>query len=155
MSTSAGPAAPPASRSAAARDRLMRTAERLYGERGFAAVSVRQISETAGQRNKSAVQYHFDNRDQLIKEILSRHTAAVERHRLAMVEALFGEIAPADQVACLIMPSIEHHIELGTPSWYGRFLAQALVEPGLREHVISEILNTPSMRRLAETGHTR
>jgi len=40
-------------------DKLMDAAERLYAEHGFAAVSIRQISDAAGQRNKSIVQYHF------------------------------------------------------------------------------------------------
>ncbi|WP_214409313.1 TetR/AcrR family transcriptional regulator [Sphaerisporangium fuscum] len=130
----------------------MRTAERLYAEHGFAGVSVRQIGEAAGQRNKSAVQYHFHNRDELIKAILSRHIAAVERHRIAMVEALApsGAMSLDDRIGCVILPTIEHHIELGTPSWYGRFLAQVVVEPGLRDYAIQETLGTPSLRRLQE-----
>jgi AcrR family transcriptional regulator len=75
----------PSARAAPARDKLMRAAERLYAELGFAKVSVRQIGEAAGQRNKSAVQYHFTSRDELIKAILARHAAAIEKHRIAMV----------------------------------------------------------------------
>ena len=155
--TSSAPAAAPSARSVLARDKLMRTTERLYAEQGFANVSVRKICEVAGQRNKSAVQYHFTNRDELIQAILARHTAAIEKHRIAMVEALgaSGEASPRERFGCLILPSIEHHIELGIPSWYGRFLAQVIVEPTLREHAIQAHLNMPSSRRLAELGHPR
>jgi AcrR family transcriptional regulator len=145
----------PSTRSPVVRGKLMRTAERLYAERGFAGVSIRQIGEAAGQRNKTAVQYHFTSRDELIKTILTEHAGAVERHRFAMVEALGppAEVTLADQVACVILPTIEHHIELGTPSWYGRFLAQALVDPQLREHTVGIHLYSPSLRRLKELGH--
>lgn len=145
MSTSAS------TRSLLVRRKLMLTAEKLYAERGLASVSVRRIGVAAGQRNKSAVQYHFASRDELIKEIISRHMAAIEEHRMAMVAALgTADVSLEARTACLIMPSIEHHIELGTPSWYGRFMAQVLVDPGLRDFTIQAHLNTPSVRLLNE-----
>lgn len=128
-----------------ARGLIMRTAERLYATHGFAAVSIRQIGEAAGQRNKSAVQYHFSGRDDLIKAILAGHAEAIERHRLALT-ARDGE--PGDLILHIVLPRIEHHIDLGTPSWYGRFLAQVTVEPALREYAVQAHLNTPSLRRL-------
>jgi len=138
-------------RSLLVRNKLIRTAERLYAERGLASVSVRSIGVAAGQRNKSAVQYHFAGRDELIKEIVSRHLTAIERRRLAMVTALDADGVSLDErTACLIMPTIEHHIELGTPSWYGRFLAQAFVDPALREFTMAAHLDTPSVRLLNE-----
>ncbi|MFI9593952.1 TetR/AcrR family transcriptional regulator [Nonomuraea sp. NPDC052265] len=142
--------AAPSPRSIRAKDRIMQTAERLYAEHGFAHVSIRMIREAAGQRNKSAVQYHFSTRDELIHAILSRHAAAIDRHRLPMVAALeaSGEVSLRDWITCAIAPSIEHHIDLGTPSWYGRFLAQAVVEPSLREYAAQATLSTPSFRRL-------
>jgi AcrR family transcriptional regulator len=128
----------------------MDTAERLYAEQGFANVSIRMIGEAAGQRNKSAVQYHFSTRDELIQAMLARHSAAIERYRVPMVAALAasGEVSRREWITCVITPSIEHHIELGTPSWYGRFLAQAMVEPSLRAYAIETQLQTPSFRRL-------
>jgi AcrR family transcriptional regulator len=136
-------------RSLLVRSKLIRTAERLYAERGLASVSVRSIGVAAGQRNKSAVQYHFAGRDELIKEIVSRHLTAIEQRRMAMVTALDADGVSLDErTACLIMPTIEHHIELGTPSWYGRFLAQAFVDPALREFTMEAHLNTPSVRLL-------
>ncbi|RCG33136.1 TetR/AcrR family transcriptional regulator [Sphaerisporangium album] len=151
MTLSAAATTPP-SRSSPARDKIMATAERLYAEHGFANVSVRKIGEAAGQRNKSAVQYHFTSRDELIQAILARHAAAIEKHRIAMVAALDppGRVTRREWIACVIAPTIEHHIELGTPSWYGRFLAQTVVEPSLREYAIQAHLNTPSFRRLEE-----
>ncbi|MEV4108758.1 helix-turn-helix domain-containing protein [Nonomuraea sp. NPDC049695] len=142
--------ATPSPRSTRARDKLMHTAERLYAEHGFANVSIRMISEAAGQRNKSAVQYHFSTRDELIQAILARHAAAIDEHRIPMVAALeaSGEVSLRRWITCILTPHIEHHIELGTPSWYGRFLAQAVVEPSLREHAVQASMRTPSFQRL-------
>lgn len=141
-------------RSLLVRTKLMRTAERLYAEYGLASVSARRIGVAAGQRNKSVVQYHFTNRDELIKEIVTRHLAAIEKRRMAMVTALgpTGGISLDERTLCLIMPTIEHHIELGMPSWYGRFLAQVFVEPALREFTMEAHLDTPSIRLLNARG---
>ncbi|MER5997735.1 helix-turn-helix domain-containing protein [Nonomuraea angiospora] len=144
--------ATPSPRSLRARDKLMHTAERLYAEHGFANVSIRMIREAAGQRNKSAVQYHFSTRDELIQAILARHAAEIDRLRAPMVAELesSGEVSRRDWITCVIAPSIEHHIELGTPSWYGRFLAQAVVEPSLRDHTTEASVSTPSFQRLEQ-----
>ena len=39
--------------------RLMTAAEGLFAEYGIEAVSARQIALAAGQRNQSAIRYHF------------------------------------------------------------------------------------------------
>ena len=45
------------------RERLLLTAEKLLGERGINGVSLREITREAGQRNASALHYHFGSRD--------------------------------------------------------------------------------------------
>lgn len=130
----------------------MDVAEQLYAERGFAGVSIRQIGEAAGQRNKSAVQYHFSNRDELIKAIIDRHVTAVGQRRMEMIADLKSkrEINLRDRMACLVLPSVLHGINLGVPSWHARFMAQALAEPTLREYAIQSHATQDSMRLLRE-----
>ena len=62
-----------ASRGDATRQALMRAAERLFAEKGGNNVTIREIVETAGQKNESALQYHFKNLEGLI--------AATHRYR--------------------------------------------------------------------------
>ena len=50
----------------AARQAIVEAAERLFAERGIEAVSLRDVSAAAGQRNHSAAQYHFGDRAQLV-----------------------------------------------------------------------------------------
>ena len=47
----------------------MRAAEKLIAERGIENVSIREIVNAAGQKNESALQYHFKNFTGLIKAI--------------------------------------------------------------------------------------
>lgn len=49
------------SRGQATRRALISAAERLFAEKGPAHVTIREINELAGQKNESALQYHFKN----------------------------------------------------------------------------------------------
>jgi AcrR family transcriptional regulator len=60
--------------------RLLQEAERTFGEHGIANSSLREISERAGHRNRTAAQYHFGDRDGLVLAIL--------RHRRPQIDAL-------------------------------------------------------------------
>src|SRR5215212_6920733 len=53
----------------ATRELLMLTAERLFAERGFEGVALREIGREAEQRNPAVTQYHFGTRDDLVREI--------------------------------------------------------------------------------------
>src|SRR5262245_10052554 len=53
----------------ATRERLIIVAERLFAERGIAAVTFIDISRAAGQRNNVAIPYHFGDRDGLVGAI--------------------------------------------------------------------------------------
>jgi AcrR family transcriptional regulator len=65
-------------RSERTKDRLIRAAERLFGDQGINGVSLREINRRAGQRNPSALHYHFDDRDGLVRAIVRKHL-----HKLA------------------------------------------------------------------------
>lgn len=69
-----------------ARTRLISATEQLVAERGLEAVSLREITSTAGVGNASAVQYHFGNRAGLIRAVLDRHHPAVEARRHALLD---------------------------------------------------------------------
>jgi len=126
---------------------ILAAAERLFAENGITAVSNRQISEAAGQGNNSAVAYHFGNKSDLVVAIVRRHHLATERRRQAMLDAL-SEPAPLyDWISCLVRPVVDHLAELGSPSWFGRFAAQATTDPALRKLVIEESVSSESMRR--------
>ena len=69
------------------RERLLRAGERLFAEEGVDAVRVREINQHAGQRNSSALHYHFGSRDGLLDTILRLHREPIEIRRIAMLDA--------------------------------------------------------------------
>jgi AcrR family transcriptional regulator len=72
----------------ATRARILATAERLFAERGIDSVSLSEINRAAGQRNRSALQYHFGSRDGLVRAILDKHTPGIDQRRHAMLDEL-------------------------------------------------------------------
>jgi AcrR family transcriptional regulator len=63
---------------------LVAAAERLFAERGIDGVSLREINTAAGQRNSTALQYHFGDRTGLLNAVLAKHHPEIEmrRHQL-------------------------------------------------------------------------
>lgn len=55
------------------RARLVRAGEQLFAAQGIDRVQLREINELAGQRNESALHYHFGSRQGLLDLILTKH----------------------------------------------------------------------------------
>ena len=65
----------------------MITASRLFAERGFEAVSLRDITRKAGA-NVAAVSYHFGSKEELISAVFEDHVSPVNRQRLSNLTEL-------------------------------------------------------------------
>lgn len=70
------------------REHLLLTAERLFAQRGIDAVSVREILDAAGQRNKNAAQYYFGGRDGLITALVTGRSDALNQRREMLLDEL-------------------------------------------------------------------
>ncbi|HEX6311709.1 MAG TPA: helix-turn-helix domain-containing protein [Acidimicrobiia bacterium] len=115
------------------RELLITVAERLFAERGIEAVSLREIGAAAGQRNNSAAQYHFGSRDGLVDAIFDTRMAPIDEQRRAMVADLGAEGATSDLRAlceAFVVPLAAAAEAQPGPSWYARFLAQVVFDPG-------------------------
>src|SRR5512139_1053897 len=75
--------------SAQTRKRILDTAERLFGERGVAAVSLRDINRAAGI-SQGVLHYHFGGRDAVIEAILQRWLPTVNAERRQMYDAVLA-----------------------------------------------------------------
>ncbi len=60
---------------------IILVAERLWGDRGIDGVSLRQISTAAGFSTPVSVQYHFGDRDGLIRAIFEHRLPSIEARR--------------------------------------------------------------------------
>jgi AcrR family transcriptional regulator len=69
------------------RERLLDEAERLFADLGFAAVTVRQITQAA-QTNVAAVNYHFGGKENLYLEVFRQRWVPRARRIWARLEPL-------------------------------------------------------------------
>jgi AcrR family transcriptional regulator len=68
------------------RTKLLDAAERLFGQNGVEGVSLREIALAAGQRNVSAVNYYFKDKQGLVEELINDRFAEVEAGRQHFIE---------------------------------------------------------------------
>lgn len=113
-----------------ARAALVEQAERLFAERGIEAVSLRDVSAAAGQRNHSAAQYHFGDRQGLVAAVFRNRMDEVNRRRQERLDVLVAagrDRELAGLVEAAVAPLVEVVAE--TDCWYARFLARTRWDP--------------------------
>jgi AcrR family transcriptional regulator len=72
------------------KEKILDTAERLIGEQGYAATSLRQIIAEAGV-NLAAVHYHFGSKEDLLDAVVLRKATPVNEARIARLERIEAE----------------------------------------------------------------
>lgn len=120
---------------ASTKEKLLRAGERLFAQHGIHRVALREINALAGQRNPSALHYHFGSRDGLVAAILAAHQGAMDdaiSRRLDQLEARDEPATVREVVEATVRPLAD---QLLTPSGrdFLRILPQVL-------HLVSEHL---------------
>jgi AcrR family transcriptional regulator len=136
--------------SLATRARLIAAAEKLFAERGIDAVSMNEVQRAAGQRNKSALQYHFGNKEQLLEAILDKHVPGIElrRHRwLDEIEAS-GRYDIRELMKALVVPVFEKLEDPDGGRAYVTIQAQIIGSPSTLERWSAAIRNNRGVGRL-------
>ncbi|HEX7096172.1 MAG TPA: helix-turn-helix domain-containing protein [Acidimicrobiales bacterium] len=102
---------------------LLREAERLFARRGVYQTTVREILAAAGQRNVSAINYHFGSREGVLDAILERHGQPTDVARGELLARIGRDASSRDLMAALVVPYAAH---LATPEGrdYLRIVAQ-------------------------------
>jgi AcrR family transcriptional regulator len=118
-------------RPAEGRRRLLAAAEQLFATRGL-AVPNREIVAVAGQRNRSAITYHFASRAGLIDAVCEQHETPIAQHREHLIARLPG---PGDRTTRQL---VEAHLQplaaemlRCAPSYWAR-LSEMLTDEPLR-----------------------
>lgn len=111
----------------------MTATERLVAEHGI-DVPLRDIAAAAGQRNHSAVQYHFGTREGLFEAVLRERMVPLGSRMLERMADLEDEesVTTADLVAVLVTPLAQVPGQVGA-THYARFLEQLRTHPVLAE----------------------
>lgn len=82
----------------------MHAAEKLIAEKGLEQVSIREILREAGQKNSSALQYHFDNLKGLIEAIHAERSEETRAKRSELMDRLLATTAePGLRQLCELM----------------------------------------------------
>ena len=115
---------------------LLDTAERLFGELGVDATSLRAITSEAGA-NLAAVNYHFGSKEGLVQAVLSRRLQPLNRKRLARLEtarAAAGANPPGVEeiVRAFVAPAVEMAGREPGGHLFARFVMRAFSEPSPR-----------------------
>ena len=103
------------------RHAILDAAERLIAEQGV-RVPLRDIALAAGQRNNSAVNYYFRNRQDLVDAIVVRRLEPMENERRLMLQRLDGHDRADVDVLLRIMVLPLLHVD---SAYYARFLHAA------------------------------
>jgi len=113
------------------RTRILEAAERLYAERGVDGVSLREITEAAGQRNNAAVHYHFGGRDELVQALFERRYTRLEARRAEMLAELdaAGRGDDVEALVRILVAPFAEAGELGDEGTWVRFVARLHEDP--------------------------
>ncbi|MDE0348730.1 MAG: helix-turn-helix domain containing protein [Gammaproteobacteria bacterium] len=96
----------------------MLAAEKLIAEHGIRNVTIRQIVRAAGQRNESALQYHFGNLQGLIDTLRYERNTELQRRRTVMLEDLLAQCAePSLRSLCEVMAWPAFELAGGAPEF--------------------------------------
>jgi AcrR family transcriptional regulator len=106
-------------------------AEKLLAARGVDRVSLREINRASGARNAVALQYHFGDREGILRAIVRKHYRQVDRQRHQMLDAY--EPGSHDGVrelsAALVLPAAAKLADADGGPEYLRIAAELLNRP--------------------------
>jgi AcrR family transcriptional regulator len=148
------------------KDRFLQTAEKLFTERGYQAVSIRDIANEIGVTN-AAIYYHFSSKEELFDEVIIQH---IDRFRRRMIDAadqhegykekliamltVYGSIA-ADKHSLFTLLHMKKHVESQTdaPDRIGLMMKtffepidetiQSAISAGTLRNMPADILGAP------------
>lgn len=121
-------------------DLLLDAAAKLMAERGVDNVSIAEIVREAGQRNASAVHYHFGSRTEILRALLQRHMTEMTARRTSLIEAAVA--SPPSDLHTPANAIVRPIVAMATGDWRDRAsvqiaadltLGQRPIEPELQD----------------------
>ena len=121
------------------KEKILDTAERLIGEHGYAATSLRHIIAEAGV-NLAAVHYHFGSKEELLDAAVARKVTPVNEARVAWLDRLEAEAGSGPMVVekvleAFLIPTAE--VASRSPEFVrlmGRMLAEGMMPRIVERH---------------------
>jgi AcrR family transcriptional regulator len=124
--------------------RILDAAERLFAQRGFHGVSIRDITGMAGV-DVALANYHFGSKQGLLEAVVLRRAEDLNAERLARLDALIagpGRRAPTlEEIIDAFTHPLLDRSERGGPGWKSYFA------------LIAEVNNSPEFGGVLMTRH--
>ena len=111
------------------KEQLLKAAERLFAEKGLGAVSVREITLAAGQKNHSALSYHFGSIAAVLEAILDYRMSPLNEQRGQLLDAIKAQGRASDLrslVEVMVIPFADELLRPQEQSCYLRLMAQLM-----------------------------
>ena len=127
---------------------LIAAAEQLFADRGIDGVSLREINREARQRNTTSLQYHFGDRQGLLRAIMEKHGREVNARRNALLDQY--EANGVDDIRALasafVLPLVAKLHDHEGGRYYLRIAAELVNRAGRAEVDAVSILQDPTGR---------
>jgi AcrR family transcriptional regulator len=118
------------------RARLLHAAARLFAERGYARVTVRDICKKA-RANVAAVNYHFGGKDGLYRAVMRRAMETMQATTAAASEAGRG-LPAAERIRAYVSVFADRLLGVHHETWIHQLMLREMSDP------------TPALARVAE-----
>lgn len=112
-------------------DRILEAAEILFAQRGFDGTSLRDITDAA-DANLAAVNYHFGDKAELYKTVLTRRIRPINTARMAALEAAEQQPTPPSLrtlLDILVRPVFELCSTSPSGPYVARIIGRSFAEP--------------------------
>lgn len=143
--------APTATPEAGTRQLMLETAERLFAQEGLDAVPLHRIVQDSGQRNRSALHYHFGTRPELVAHVINLRMPLVNARRHAALDAVEAQPGGFDVHDVILASAGVLAQAMDQEAWgrdYARIISQANFNPAACRYDLIPPQSTSSLRRV-------
>ncbi|MEJ2235437.1 MAG: CerR family C-terminal domain-containing protein [Syntrophobacterales bacterium] len=135
------------------KERILDTAEVLFAEKGYRAVSVREIT-SAARCNLAAVNYHFGKKENLYLEVFrSRWVPRATRIRESFMKALAGQdsLSPPKVVRALAQAFVEGPLSDEERLRHSQLMTREMTQPTRAFELVAQEVIQPFFKDFADT----
>lgn len=123
------------------REKLLEVATELFAQKGYAAVSIRELAQSA-RANSAMISYYFGGKEGLYREVLEKQFSALAD---AVVEATSIHDTAPERFRRFSQALLS--INLGSPHWLRLYYAELCSPTSCYDAIIKK-----HVRRIADTG---
>ena len=133
------------------RQLMLETAERLFAQEGLDSVPLHRIVQDSGQRNRSALHYHFGTRPELVAHVVNMRMPVVNALRHQALDAIEAQPGGFDVRDVMLASASALAQVMDNEPWgrdYARIISQANFNPAACRYDLIPPESTSSLQRV-------